>query len=160
MTKRTISWLLCLMMIVGLFAGMPTSAGAANTGITINPPKAEINQTGDAAFTVSTVIDALVDRIGSDKDFDLSDLVESLKTEGLNLDTLTSMLSDAGFNWDDILGSLTGSGFDMNDIAGALLDRLEGGDLQLEDILGDEENYSLRAQQALTSLEHLFEVSA
>lgn len=31
---------------------------------------------------------------------------------------------------------------------------------ELEDILGDEENYSLRAQQALTSLEHLFEVSA
>ena len=53
MTKRTISWLLCLMMIVGLFAGLPASASAANTGITIDPPKAVIYQTGDAAFTVS-----------------------------------------------------------------------------------------------------------
>jgi arsenate reductase-like glutaredoxin family protein len=137
MTKRTISWLLCLMMVVGLFAGMPASARAANTGITINPPKAVINQTGDAAFTVSTVLDTLVDRIGSDKDFDLSDLVESLKTEGLDVDTLTNMLSDAGFNWNDILGSLTEGGFSMDAIAGVLLDQLESGDLQLESILGD-----------------------
>lgn len=137
MTKRTISWLLCLMMIVGLFAGLPASASAANTGITIDPPKAVIYQTGDAAFTVSTVIDTLVDRIGSDKDFDLSDLVASLKTEGLDVDTLTNMLSDAGFNWDDIIGSLTEGGFSMDAIAGVLLDQLEGGDLQLENILGD-----------------------
>ena len=137
MTKRTISWLLCLMMVVSLFAGTLTSANAANAGVTIDPASAVIYQTGDAQFTVSTVIDSLLDRVGSDKDFDLDDLVESLKNEGLNVSTLTDMLSDAGFNWDDILGSLTGSGFDMNDIAGALLDRLEGGDLQLEDILGD-----------------------
>ncbi len=137
MMKRTISWLLCLMMVVSLFAGTLTSASAANTGISINPPTAVIYQTGDAAFTVSTVLDSLLDRIGSDNNFDLDDLVNSLKGEGLNVDTLTDMLSDAGFNWDDILGSLTGGGFSMDDIAGALLDRLEGGDLQLENILGD-----------------------
>ena len=137
MTKRTISWLLCLMMVVSLFAGTLTGASAANAGVTIDPPSAIIYQTGDAQFTVSTVLDSLLDRAGSDASFDLDDLVESLKNEGLNVNTLTDMLGDAGFNWDDILGSLTGNGFSMDDIAGALLDRLEGSDLQLEDILGD-----------------------
>ena len=125
MTKRTISWLLCLMMVVSLFAGTLTSASAAN-GVTIDPPSAVIYQTGSAAFTVSTLLDSLLDRIGSDKSFDLDDLVSSLKEEGLNLNTLTDMLTDAGFDWNSIVGSLTGSGFDRNEILGALLDTLEG----------------------------------
>ena len=71
MTKRTISWLLCLMMVVSLFAGTLTSASAANGSLTIDPPSAVIYQTGSAAFTVSTMLDSLLDRIGSDKNFDL-----------------------------------------------------------------------------------------
>ncbi|MBQ3262560.1 MAG: S-layer homology domain-containing protein [Oscillospiraceae bacterium] len=125
MTKRTISWLLSLMMVVSLFAGTLTGANAAN-GLTIDPPSDVIYQTGSAAFTVSTVLDSLIDRIGRDKDFDLSDLVNSLKDEGLNVNTLTDMLADAGFDWNDIIGSLTGSGFDPNDVLGAVLDTLEG----------------------------------
>ena len=126
MTKRTISWLLCLMMVVSLFAGTLTSASAANGSLTIDPPSAVIYQTGSAAFTVSTMLDSLLDRIGSDKSFDLDDLVKSLKDEGLNVNTLTDMLADAGFSWDDMIGSLTGSGFDQNEILGAVLDTLEG----------------------------------
>ena len=126
MTKRTISWLLCLMMVVSLFAGTLTSASAANGSLTIDPPSAVIYQTGSAAFTVSTMLDSLLDRIGSDKSFDLDDLVKSLKDEGLNVNTLTDMLTDAGFNWDEIIGSLTSSGFDQNEILGAVLDTLEG----------------------------------
>lgn len=125
MTKRTISWLLSLMMIVSLFAGTLTSASAANN-ISIDPPSAVIYQTGSAAFTVSTLLDSLLDRIGSDKGFDLNDLVKSLKDEGLNVNTLTDMLTDAGFDWNSIVGSLTGSGFDPNDVLDAILDTLEG----------------------------------
>lgn len=137
MTKRTISWLLCLMMVVSLFTGTLTSVGAANTGVTIDPASAVIYQTGSQPFTVRTVLDTLLDRAGTDKNFDLDDLVQSLKGEGLNVNTLTDLLSDAGFNWDDILGSLTNNSFTMDEIAGALLDNLESGDLHLEDILGD-----------------------
>ena len=113
MTKRTISWLLCLMMVISLFAGTLTSASAADG----DPASDVIYQTGSASFTVRTVIDSLVDRIGSDQSFDLNDLVKSLKDEGLNVNTLTDMLTDAGFDWDGIIGSLTGSGFDPNDSA-------------------------------------------
>ena len=126
MTKRTISWLLSLMMVVSLFAGTLTGASAANSGLTIDPPSDVIHQTGSASFTVSTVLDSLIDRIGSDQSFDLNDLVKSLKDEGLNVNTLTDMLSGAGFDWDSIIGSLTGSGFNQNEILDALLDTLEG----------------------------------
>ena len=126
MTKRTISWLLCLMMVVSLFAGTLTSASAAEGNLTIDPPSAVIYQTGSAAFTVSTMLDSLLDRIAGDKSFDVDDLVKVLKDEGLNVNTLTDMLADAGFDWDDMIGSLTGSGFDRNEILGAVLDTLEG----------------------------------
>lgn len=126
MTKRTISWLLCLMMVVSLFAGTLTSASAAEGSLTIDPPSAVIYRTGSASFTVSTMLDSLLDRIAGDKSFDVDDLVKVLKDEGLNVNTLTDMLADAGFNWDDMIGSLTGSGFDRNEILGAVLDTLEG----------------------------------
>ena len=126
MTKRTISWLLSLMMVVSLFAGTLTGASAANSGLTIDPPSDVIHQTGSASFTVITVLDSLIDRIGSDQSFDLNDLVKSLKDEGLNVNTLTDMLSGAGFDWDSIIGSLTGSGFNQNEILDALLATLEG----------------------------------
>ena len=126
MTKRTISWLLCLMMVVSLFAGTLTSASAANGNLTIDPPSAVIYQTGSASFTVSTMLDSLLDRIGSDKSFDVDDLVKALKDEGLNVNTLTDMLADAGFSWDEIVGSLSGSGFSQNEILDAILDTLEG----------------------------------
>ena len=137
MTKRTISWLLCLMMVISLFAGTLTSASAADGGLTIDPASDVIYQTGSASFTVRTVIDSLVDRIGSDQSFDLSDLVKSLKDEGLNVNTLTDMLTDAGFDWDGIIGSLTGSGFDPNDVLGAVLDTLEGREgVNWDDLIG------------------------
>lgn len=137
MKKRTISWLLCLMMVVGLFAGTLTSANAASAGVTVSPASDVIYKTGTVNFTASTILDTLIDKVASDKDFDLNDFVGSLKAEGLDLDTLTGMLSGAGFNWDDIIGSLTENGFSMNDIAGSLLDRLEAGDIHVEDIIGD-----------------------
>lgn len=125
------------MVVVSLFAGMMTNASAAGIGVTVSPAKATIYGTGSADFTVSTVLDSLMDRVGGSDDFNLSDFVGGLKAEGLDLDTLTEMLGGAGFNWDDILGSLTDNGFKIGDIAGSLLDLLDNGDVHLEDILGD-----------------------
>ncbi len=137
MTKRTLSLMLCLMMVVSLFAGTLTSASAADVNFSVSPTTAVINGTGSAEFTAGTALDALIDQIGTGKDIDLSDLVSQLKDQGFDLDQITGLLDGAGFNWEDIVGSLTDGGFDISDIADKLKDAIGNGDINLEDLLGD-----------------------
>ena len=115
--KRSISLLLCLMMVVGLFAGAMPGARAASFGVTVTPATAVIEGTGSVDFTVTTILDSIADQVKEGKDFDLSALVKGFLDEGLSLDALASLLNEVGFNWEDIVKSMQSNGIQINQIA-------------------------------------------
>ena len=134
--KRSISLLLCLMMVVGLFAGaMP--ARAASFGVTVTPANAVIEGTGSVDFTVTTILDSIAGQIKDGKDFDLSALVKGFLEEGLSIDALSSLLNEVGFNWEDIVKSLQNNGVGISQIADMLAGMLSGSQLNLEDLVKD-----------------------
>ena len=135
--KRSISLLLCLMMVVGLFAGAMTSANAASFGVTVDPASNVINGTGSASFTVATILDSIADQLKNGEDFDLSKLVKGFLDEGLSLDALAALLDEAGFNWDDIVKSMQDNGVNIAQIAEMLKGLMNGDQLNLEDLVKD-----------------------
>ena len=88
MRKRLLSLLLCVMMVASLFAGTLTSASAADLGVGVNPSAAVIPGTGSANFTVSTMLDGILDPAQGDEPFDLAALVKDLMGQGLDLEAL------------------------------------------------------------------------
>ena len=135
--KRLISLFLCLMMVVGLFAGTMTSANAASFGVTVNPANDVIEGTGSADFTVRTILDSIADQLNSGEGFDLSKLVKGFLDEGLSLDAIGALLNEAGFNWDDIIKSMQDNGINISQIAGILKGLLNGDQLDLAELLKD-----------------------
>ena len=133
--KRSISLLLCLMMVVGLFAGAMPGARAASFGVTVTPASAVIEGTGSVDFTVTTILDSIADQVKNGKEFDLNALVKGFLDEGLSLDVLASLLSEVGFSWEDIVKSLQFSGIQIPQIAEMLTGMLNGNQLNLEDLL-------------------------
>ncbi len=135
--KRTISLLLCLMMVFGLFTGAMTSANAASFGVTVDPASAVIEGTGSVDFTVKTILDSLADQLQDGKQFDLSELVKGFLDEGLSLDALAALLNSAGFNWDDIVNAMQDNGINIAQIADMLKGLINGDQLNLEDLVKD-----------------------
>ena len=135
--KRSISLLLCLMMVVGLFTGAMPGARAASFGVTVTPANAVIEGTGSVDFTVTTILDSIAAQVQDGKDFDLSALVKGFLDEGISIDALASLLNEVGFNWEDIVKSMQKSGVDISKIAEMLAGMLSGNQLNLEDLLKD-----------------------
>lgn len=164
MRNRTISFVLCLMMVVSLFAGCLTSASAADLPgtVTIDPAKATIEGTGTARFTAVTAIDGLSDQIKKGNNIDLSKWLEGLKDQGFDLEQLTGLLSDSGFDWDTIVKSLEGAGFNINDIASMFAGDDGNFDLSkvFSDLAGDNETLSSLLKALNSEDGKKFDVSA
>ena len=164
MRNRTISFLLCLMMVVSLFAGCLTSASAADLPgtVTVDPAKATIEGTGSASFTAVTAIDGLSDQIKKGNNIDLSKWLDGLKDQGFDLDQLAGLLSDSGFDWDTIVKSLEDSGFNINDIASMFADDNGSFDLSkvFSDLAGDNETLSSLLKALNSEDGQQFDVSA
>ena len=135
--KRTISLLLSLMMVFGLFTGAVTSANAASFGVSVTPANAVIEGTGSASFTVTTVLDSIADQLKDGGKLDLGELAKSLMDGGLPLDALAALLSSAGFNWDDIIKAMQDNGVDVTKIAEMLTGLMNGGQLDFGELLAD-----------------------
>ena len=115
--KRSISLLLCLMMVVGLFAGVMPGARAASIGVTVTPANAVIEGTGSVDFTVTTILDKIGEQVKNGEDFDLNALVKGFLEEGLGISALAALLNEVGFNWADIVQSMQANNIDINQIA-------------------------------------------
>lgn len=122
MRRRTISLVLCLMMVVSLFAGCLTSASAAELPgvVTAAPATATIKGTGSASFSATTALNGITDKISSDTGFDLGQMINALKEGGFQIDQITKMLDDGGVDWTSILGGLQDSDFSINEIVDML----------------------------------------
>ena len=139
MAKRTLSLLLCLIMIFSLSIGCMTNAGALELSdiaaalpvITSQPQDAVIEGTGSATFSVNTVFDTLLDQLKSG-DFDLEAWLKSMLEQGLDVQSIIGILEELGFNSSDIINALLNSGIDWEQILSAL----QGGGFDLEQILG------------------------
>lgn len=139
MRRRTISLLLCLMMVVSLFAGCLTSASAAELPgvVTAAPATATIKGTGSASFSATTALNGISDKISADTGFDLGQMINALKEGGLQIDQITQLLDKGGVDWTSILGGLQDSDFSINEIVDMLKGDDSGNGFDISKIVND-----------------------
>lgn len=139
MRRRTISLVLCLMMVVSLFAGCLTSASAAELPgvVTAAPATATIKGTGSASFSATTALNGITDKISADTGFDFGQLINALKEGGFQIDQITKLLDDNGVDWTSILGGLQDSNFSINEIVDMLKGDSSGNGFDFSKIVSD-----------------------